>query len=332
MELTYALRSDAYIKDFKTGKPIAYRVAGTVKAASVWGIENTKLLKFKLTSPELHVRPHKSESQTEFGFHKSPLDRYKNDEFYALWTSGKISSVFVSDKEEESLVNLKKAIVSLFQYQILDGDYQEDDVSGECDVTYTSTSPTSYRKVKRNCQTGNDTSYFTRSDMPLSVSVNSHHTAELVLVNDGSLDSVESRDYHQLTLAANKNVGGSVDCIIKLKSDGSIGKVAVLDVKSVTEAVETLKELKEQSLRTSVLEEKATQTIKDIVKERADDLAKEQLGTLHSAYALVDILPIARLASKEQFVQILKARSFQENRVSFGQKIFLNRQDSFYSF
>lgn len=285
---------------------------------ATWGTEEEKLLKFTLQSPTLHVRPHKSQSQTEFDVHRSPLDKYTNNDFYALWNLGKITKVFISEKDDEALVNLKKGLIGLFQYQLLDGDYTEEDVCGKCKVTYTSTSPTSYQKLKKSCQgfADSDKVYFSRPEVPLSLRVNSYRSTSFKVAPDGSLDTVESRDYHSTSLGANEKVGGSVDSLIALEWDGRPNTVAVITAKTSAEAVSTLKGLKEQDLVSSLQHAPAPDsTLKAIVKERLSDLDKSYLGTMTSAFALVDILPIAKGSDKKEIVQVLKARTTKEHLV-----------------
>lgn len=316
----YTLRNDVFINDFKGGKPIAYRLEGTLQAGTVWDAENEKLLKFTLTSPTLHVRPHKSYSQTEFSVHKSPLDSYSNNDFYAHWKQGQITKVFIAENENDALVELKKGLISLFQYQLLDGGHAEIDVSGVCQVTYTSTSPTSYQKLKNKCEPLNGTVSFGRTEVPLSVQVNSYRSTSYKVTPDGSLDTVESRDFHSIKLAANKNVGGTVDSLMTLDWDGRDGKVDVITAVSTTEAIATLTFLKEQPLNVPATERtiRPATTLKAIVKERIDDLDKTYLGTMTSAFALVDIVPIARAANQKEIVQILKARTTKEHLVTMN--------------
>lgn len=315
---TYSLRNDVFISDYKGGKPIAYRLTGSLQAGSVWSNEREKLLKFSLESPHLHVRPHKSQSQTEFSQHKSPLDSYSNDEFYAVWENGKITKVFIGEHENEALVNFKKGLVSLFQYQLLDGDHTEDDVSGSCHVKYTSTSPTTYQKLKEKCTKFNGTTYFARPELPLSVVIKRYQGTTYKVSPDGSLDTVESRDFHAVKLAANKNVGSVVDSVISIEWNGKDGHFDTVTASSVSDAVVSLGGLEEQTLESTALAStEEVLSLKKIVKERIDDLDKDKLGTMASAFVLVDILPIVRLSDKKEIVQVLKAKITKPHLVSF---------------
>lgn len=138
----------------------------------------------------------------------SPLDAVSNLEFYATWHLGKITKSFFSKKEDSSVANLKKALISLFQYQLMDGRYVEDDVSGSCDVVYRSKSANHYEKMKTNCKS-KDLDYHSRDTAAIGVSVVSWRMSDLSVTQDGTLDKVESREYHEINVDAFKNAGTS---------------------------------------------------------------------------------------------------------------------------
>lgn len=60
--------------------------------------------------------------------------------------------------------------------------------------------------------------------------------------------------------------------------------------------------------------------IKAVVKALKDDLTVEKLGTYNAAMALANIIPSARQATKEEFLQILNARTMQDIRVCISLK------------
>lgn len=136
----------------------------------------------------------------------SALDSVVNAEFYAIWNLGKITKTFFNKKEDPSVINLKKALIGLFQYQLMDGRYVEDDVSGNCDATYRSKSSNHYEKIKTNCK-NDDLEYHSRDDTAIGVSVVSWRMSDFVVTPDGTLDKVESREYHEISINANRNAG-----------------------------------------------------------------------------------------------------------------------------
>lgn len=318
-----------FVHDFKGGKPIAYRLTGVVKVATIFEDAEAKLLEFSLESPELHVRPHRSLSQTEFKFHRSPLDNYKNNAFYSIWTEGNVSDIYVNDAEELAMVNLKKAIVGLFQIKSTEGDFIEEDVSGVCNTDYRDTSPTSMRKTKRNCSSPKGTVHFERFEQPLRVAVQSYRNTEYQFLSSGNIDSIESRDYFHVVLEANRKIGSSVDSFVTLRTDGSLSDVTPIVSKSAKEYLLTLTKYKSETLLTEPLLLEATpakQSLKKVVKENIDNLNAENLGTLKAANAFVELVPLVRTAKKDELVKILKSATLRERKV---QSINLTIHDHF---
>lgn len=206
-ERSYAFTNDVDVTDQNDGPPIGYRLTAIVKAGSVWGTDEQKLLKFDLIAPRLHVRPKDGPAQSrDYVEHRSHLNDAVNKEFYAVWYLGEIKTVYIHAKEDPSLINLKKAIISMFQYQLLDGEYDEEDVSGKCRVGYASKTPSIYEKVKRSCES-DDIVAHRRQDPAIALSSKLHRSAEFKVTQDGTLEKIESREYHQFEMAANKAEG-----------------------------------------------------------------------------------------------------------------------------
>lgn len=202
-ERSYALVNDVTFNHKKGGKNIGYRINGILKVGAVWGDDEHKLLKFHLISPKVQT---KSEKSTNYVDQKTLLDGVANLEFYATWHLGKITKSFFHKKEDASVANLKKALISLFQYQLMDGRYVEDDVSGNCDVVYRTKSINQYEKMKMNCK-NDDLEYHSRESPAIGVSVVSWRMSEFVVTQDGTLDKVESREYHEVVVNAIKTAG-----------------------------------------------------------------------------------------------------------------------------
>lgn len=311
------MSNDVFVHDFKGGKPIAYRLNGVVRVATIFEDGESKLLEFSLESPELHVRPHGSLSQTEFKFHRSPLDNYKNNAFYSIWSQGNISEIYVDTAEETAMVNLKKAIVGLFQRKTSEGNFDEEDASGVCNVEYRDTSHTSSRKTKRNCSLSKKVVGFERFEQPLRVAVQNHRSTEYKYLPDGNFDSIESRDYFSVALEANRKLGGSVDSFVMLQTDETISDVTPIASKSAKEYLLTLKKYKSESIQSEPLIDAvpAKQSLKKVIKQNLDNLDVVNLGTLNAANAFIELLPLVRKANKVELIQILKSNSLLERKV-----------------
>lgn len=291
-------------------------VAG-LKVVNILTADDSKLLRFTLNEPQLHVRPHGSDSQTEFQFHKSPLDNYKNNDFYAIWKSGNISDIYYQANENVALINIKKAIVSLFQYRTSEGDYIENGATGRCNVRYRDISPTGIRQMKQNCVLKQNVERIVRPEQPLQMSVQSYRSVDYRFFPDGSIDKIESRDYFHIALAANRGIGGSVDSIIVLQIDENVAKIKTVDGKSTKEYLSQLKSYQSEELETTahVVEKTLNGYIKRVIKQHEDELSAKNVGTIQSAKAFLNILPIARAAKKGDIVPLLKHPKLSDIKV-----------------
>lgn len=188
-------------------------------------------------------------STKQFEEQTSAITKTLNKPFYAHWSSGKILNIYLNKDEIDSLANFKKGIVSLFQYQILDGNYMENDVSGFCDVAYTSNSPNSYIKFKTNCKTS-DLDFFSRLNVPLGVKLDSLRLAKFVVLPEGTITSALSTENHKFSVNSFLNIGGNVESIMSLKLDTSskTNSRSSVSEETIDKALATLTDVKGQSL------------------------------------------------------------------------------------
>lgn len=164
---------------------------------------------------------------------------------------GTIKRIYLSRNENDAVANLKKSIISLFQYQLLDGQYVEKDVAGECVVNYASLTPDLYEKHIIECKSS-DLDYHSRSDKAIGVSVRTDRNAEFKVTENGLLDKIESRERHHVSIVANKNVGTTIESIMLLRYDGSESKVPIISAQSIEDAVETISDYERVSIESSV--------------------------------------------------------------------------------
>ncbi|KPJ02459.1 Microsomal triglyceride transfer protein large subunit [Papilio xuthus] len=131
-------------------KEVGYKIAGSLDVQAVWGIDSDFLLKFTLNSPKLLARG--KLVTADYLPIKSIWDSYYKTEFYAHWKNGIITNAYLNPDEVTDVLNYKKSLISLFQLQIIDGEHNETDVSGNCDVLYDSISMQIIRKIKTKCK------------------------------------------------------------------------------------------------------------------------------------------------------------------------------------
>lgn len=167
------------------------------------------------------------------------------------------------DEKDDSIVNLQKAIASLFQYQLLDLNQKEDDVSGTCDVSYISKSSSKYEKHKRKCRFV-DENFHERLDKPLGVTVKSSQVTTYTVTPDGTTENIHSNDYHSVRVNAYPNVGSVVESQLVLKFDGRISDTKTLEGKSIKDVVKSLKGYKEKSLLPLLTETQETESTPNV--------------------------------------------------------------------
>lgn len=214
------------------------------------------------------------------------------------------------------MLNLKKALISVFQYQLMDGRYTEEDVSGACDVVYRTKSPNRYEKMKTNCKS-QDLGYHSRDATAIGVSVVSWRMSDFVVTQDGTLDKVESREYHEITVNAFKSAGGGFESVISLKFDGSISNIPTIKEATIGAAVKSIKGIKSQPLPSNVDLKSGiskTSNLKSLVKSYKDDLTDANIGKFRSSLAIANMVPVARTTPKDELLQILKSHTMKDYR------------------
>lgn len=146
---SYELESAVLINDVsRADKEVGYNIRAALHVAPLWGLQTDYLLQFRLVSPKLYLRG--SHVLAEYMPHDSLWDSHSDTAFYAHWKDGIIQNTYLDPEEPPDILNYKKAIVSLFQFQPV-GEYNETDVSGECAVLYETLSEHVFRKIKRRC-------------------------------------------------------------------------------------------------------------------------------------------------------------------------------------
>ncbi|XP_052751137.1 microsomal triacylglycerol transfer protein [Galleria mellonella] len=149
----YEVESEVLLADDVANRTdIGYRITASLIVEPAWSAPDSHhefLLKFHLQSPKLFLRGNRANA--EFLPHKSIWDSHADSTFYAYWRNGIINNTFLDPNEAPDILNFKKSLISLFQFQALDGEHIESDISGQCDVLYETISMTSFRKIKRKC-------------------------------------------------------------------------------------------------------------------------------------------------------------------------------------
>jgi microsomal triglyceride transfer protein large subunit len=244
---------------------------------------------------------------------KSTLNNYQKVTFYALWKSGTIDRVFIENTKDIKLQNFLKAIISLFQYKLLDTETTEQDVSGSCTVKYSARSSTQYMKSKTDCS--NDFEFHERSDSPLGNSARFTRVNIIETSADGDVESIHSSDHHQFSVNGYPNVGFKVGSLIYIKRQGALVDCDVIKADDMESAIKSLKEYKETHIVAEYISVNEKLNLVKMIKELKDNLKNDLVGKDVSASTILKLLQVGRQTKTEDFIRIINARSTKEIRM-----------------
>nr|XP_049703857.1 uncharacterized protein LOC110380153 [Helicoverpa armigera] len=146
----YELESALELNDAaRADREVGYRLRATLHVDTPWAQPPHYLLRLRLESPKLYLRG--KHVNADFMPYDSVWDEYSDSTFYAHWTDGLIQTAYLDASDLPDVLNYKKALLSLFQIQQLEGEHNETDVSGPCMVQYETISPQVFRKIKMRC-------------------------------------------------------------------------------------------------------------------------------------------------------------------------------------
>lgn len=287
---------------------VGYLVKAKVHVATVWGDDEHKLLRLKVSNPSLYTTPGEVKQRTT-------LSSIDSTPFYVYWNLGSVKKIYFGKQEDASLDNFKRGVASLFQYQLLDGKYVEEDPSGTCDVQYTSHSSTRYHKAKNNCKFAGDR--YERTEYPLRSLAKTARSVDFTVSTEGTLEKVVAQDYVKYLVNAFDALGAFLESTTKLELERGSSKVGVVEGKTVDEAVKSLS-VTEQGLLSEEFESKCDgdgcDNLVKLVKNLKKSLTNERIGKQESASALVALVKQGRQTSTEDFLRILKAKTMDEQQ------------------
>ncbi|XP_049803049.1 microsomal triacylglycerol transfer protein isoform X2 [Schistocerca nitens] len=318
----YSLQSTILLNDAAaTGKDVGFQVTGEVTAGAVWQRGGERLLRLELLNPRLHIKSRKAPSPEGFVGHASKLDTTNNSPFYVHWNNGKVEHMFVASGEDLSMVNLKKGIASLFQFQLLDVETTEKDASGKCLVKYTATDPRSFTKTKTECVSPKTVPYIAHPEQVLSALVNSQRTSKYTMTGDLlAIDSVIATETHEMFVAIRQDAGSSIKAVLELSRTGRFEITDTVQAESVDAALTQVQEMQRTEFSKQILiTEREPRICQDdcpnlhtVLKENKKFLKKDNLGTIRSATAFLKLLMVVRESKKEDLYKILKYTKNEE--------------------
>ncbi|KAJ8915951.1 hypothetical protein NQ315_016627 [Exocentrus adspersus] len=310
--VSYKFHSTVILNDRDVGaKDVGFYIDGIVDIQTVWEKDNEKLLKVELNSPQLHIKSRSSHSPGGFTPHSSKLESFPNKPFLIAWNNGKIEKVLLPKGEPLSLVNLKKGVSSLFQFQISNGQYSETDTSGHCTVTYSSLSPSKLVKSKTDCSSL-DLPFVRNPDKILGTRVDSSRQTEYKLnVGNSYIKSIKAKETHGMYLNANEELGGYIEAsqlldFIKSEPTETVEGDSIDDVIEKISVSYGVVYTQETLLTERELSEDATSFSKQVDKLR-HLLKSQDLGTLKGGKAFILLVNTGRNATKVDISKTLES-------------------------
>ncbi|XP_052743530.1 microsomal triacylglycerol transfer protein [Bicyclus anynana] len=130
-------------------REVSHKVLATLRVLPAWAAGRELLLRLELAAPRLHARG--KHANAEYRPVESLWDSLPLGVFYAHFERGLVRAAYLDPAEPLDVQNFKRSLLSVLQFQEVEGLVNETDVSGECEVQYETFSEDSFRKIKRGC-------------------------------------------------------------------------------------------------------------------------------------------------------------------------------------
>ena len=163
-----------------------------------------------MVSPQLWIKSRKAPKPEGFVEHTSRLPESSLKPVLVVWENGKIQGIFTDPNENVSASNLKRGLASLFQYSTFDGETQERDASGLCNVVYTSLSPTLLQKKKISCEENKLPPRITHPNFIFGVKLTSSRNCTYELSPSLLPLVIREEEMHMMFLTSRPEVGSAV--------------------------------------------------------------------------------------------------------------------------
>ncbi|KAG8184292.1 hypothetical protein JTE90_008977 [Oedothorax gibbosus] len=315
-QFTVLLNEDSNLtsRSASVGRDVGYKVSSDFLLTSVWqSTENSKerLLKLELLKPTLLVSSvmHQNEGINK---HWSKLDNLSYPPIYIHWTAGTVKKVYVLP-DSPDMINIKKGIASLLQFQVADAKVKESDVSGMCDVRYKVQGST-INKNKSNCLRNNFHHNNLAGNKLLAPTVTT--SSELVInmsPQENIIQTITGKEEVRMTLNLWKQAAVYVKTKININFVEQYGGQAAISGKNVAAVLNSIAEELRTKLTSEPLEASVDSNacphckpIGELVREYGNNMLSENLGELKSAGGFLKFLDSFRRASKKELLMLFK--------------------------
>lgn len=295
-----------------------YRIESKLTISSVWNSNEYQLLQFELEIPKLLIKSSDNRKGNKFTIKKSPkLSEMTNLKSFILLENNKIVKFLTNkDSNELSSINLQRGLSSLFQFQKNDETISEHDSSGQCNVLYQSKSSKNYRKIKTDCRNWDLRVNF-RVEKALGIGSKSYQEIIYELDDSNVLNKIESIETHSRFVKSKPDAGSKIKSNLNLNFLSSDNKVKQNKAKDIKELMENLlTENKEFELELEIdgNVSNINRDLKKHIKSHLSEMSNYNFGKIATATTLAKLLPLARIATTEEFIKILKSPSTQESQ------------------
>ncbi|KAG8435050.1 hypothetical protein GDO86_013135 [Hymenochirus boettgeri] len=224
------------------------------------------------------------------------------------WKSGKILALYGAGEDNSQILDLKRGLVSLFQFQPLTGNQTEDDISGRCLVTY-QTSENLITKTKDLSSCRNLPFGFQDGNM-FGVFLNSSSKSKLAH-DGGVIQMAVTEESHIVSLYVKSLLGSQITSRQQLQLISSIPGSAEIPGDSVHSIVDGLPEKYHKIEIASHPQRRSqgNQLLSQYLKTSKTKSSKLDISKISTNKDFIAFVRMFRQAKKKDVLQLLKTAS-----------------------
>ncbi|KAJ6657769.1 hypothetical protein lerEdw1_001956 [Lerista edwardsae] len=269
------------------------------------------LYQFQIHDLQVHHEPEHKKNQT-INSHPTSKPLLNVTELqrplFIHWNNGKVEAIYEEQAGQPLMMELKRGLASLFQFQTQSGTVTEDDISGTCQVTYT-VSKASILKTKdlRSCRRQK----FGFSSVNKIFGILRQPTSKILYSVDGNLiKSVLSEESHVLSLTLKSSIGVNITSRQHLELLTQVPGSKEVHGKSLQEALVAAIPGKAQPIHmaSEPLKRACTQcpTLKTYLKTLAKRRVRMDVAKARNTWRFQKVVQMLRDAKKRDILLLLK--------------------------
>ncbi|XP_013392489.1 microsomal triglyceride transfer protein large subunit isoform X2 [Lingula anatina] len=286
-------------------KDVGLTLTCTVHLSPLWSSTSEQLIQLTLSDVKLQGL-----ALTKHLVDYKQLSRYPAA---FQWTDGQVGQFFAAEKDSNTVVSLKKGIVSLLQVKGQAGQFKEVDTSGDCEVKY-QVEGLHITKTKQ-CRPLEIAGEYRNVNQVQSTSVTSSVQTDIDFKDD-LIQSVVTAESHVASLNIRSSVGGQIKTNQELKYISSDPSKKATQGTSLETALDALNKegnygmyamLLATSPDTQQCGGECVSATELVEKYREEALKSESLAKTSSAEAFLNLVDSFRDVGKNVLLDILKS-------------------------